>query len=648
MNTVRRTTAGLVALLRLATIVAGCCIAPPAAQSKPGDLTVGSCSIVIKDVSVTGGSIKVGDIAGCPEDPKKTLRIGYYWIDGASLSFLFQGVTKGALRDLVGDRPILIRNETYQVADDLIKRFGGREFMADSYTIEVGQPEKDRTDEKNVVSPQDLNPTLAKQFRLYIDRGQIYDFDEEIASVYLAQPGIPAGYNLYMEGGAKLPALASPRKKIDATALIEKSVLWRYVKREELASYRSRLIKARDRLLGTPSKERVFPSIHEYVEIPEKQREKIENAAGADREKYDELLSVATIEAIPSLAGSSVVQSMLHVTRTNWPDDFLMRIGYWDGHMDNLSKWETAIPGRRLYVQVAIIENIGGSGAAYKLSGFNMRRSSRIDLRTSEQDEGETKEFAPFSPARIGKGDKVLIPLRAVFRPNFEIEFGANSRDHTPSRKESARVKGLLSSAPADVILRKPMAAEEENAQGSTFVEKNARELGRAISVPTPRTYLYGPRYTLDSIVIDEVPLLARRYDPNNVVMVAGYEGGSCPMLYIGRAGGGDTLARFGTILRTAAGPNKQATEVINLGADVESIILAEEEPERTTLTDLTVTRISSSGVEEVIYQLGRTVSFSFGERFAIKLPPPDRSARYSMKVTGFYETFSTLKKPPQ
>jgi hypothetical protein len=282
---------------------------------------------------------------------------------------------------------------------------------------------------------------------------------------------------------------------------------------------------------------------------------------------------------------------------------------------------------------VAVVENLGGTGATFSLSGFNVRVSPRADLRRDSDEPAGELVTLPFAFQTIGRGDRVVIPLHLELRAN-RVLGGIQPWDISPSNANADRISRAFVGLRDDQILKASLDRVEMKKLKRAFLP---------IQQPSvTRTYVYGRRYTLESMTVENRIIPIRRLDPSAVAMVAGIEGGSCPILYVKRRDSSEVL-RMGTILRTAHGRHANQTQEIKLAEDVTGFTIAEEEPERTVLTQIVLVEIASSGVEKEVLRRLSPVAIESGEELAVDFPPAPVGSRYVLRVTGYYQTYGEL-----
>jgi hypothetical protein len=581
---------------------------------------VGNCNVVVQGVRVGDQRITVGDL-GCPQDPRKTLRITYYWLDATSASFLLAGAIDQRLTRLLGASPIIIQNATFRELNRIIDRFGVmREIAAegDAYGgyFHVGLG---KFSDK---SPAPLKlPSSKRSVRVYEGESIIYYPDFEALKTAYSTLAWPRNYSAYyIDVTERNP---EPGRRHDW--IFNSTVHWRHLPRTALERYADLIEEAKPKLQEAP-KLAYRPLGVDLEEPSEQELERIGKLEGESYERERARLEIAKLSA---LARNRAVAAMLELGRERWPADFLQAYGFMEQHAYDSSGWSIVVLPRRLYVQIAVIENIGGSGATYRLTGFSMSKSKRTDLRTAAEDQEQTSEFQPFVPGVIGKGDRVVIPLAIELRTRRAVGREDVPQSIAPSNAAAQTVLSALQRLPSD----RPIGAAGLRKQVSAF----ARPV-----TPNQAAYFYGPRFRISEMHVETAKIALRQYDPTNVFMVAGFEGGSCPVLYVLKHGHTEPY-KVGTILRAAKGRNAAQWQEINLGTDVKAILISEEEPERATIEQLAVDHVVSDGTRREILSAANPIRIDFGESFRLGLPNIKQNGTFVLRVKGYYETYTEL-----
>jgi hypothetical protein len=147
--------------------------------------------------------------------------------------------------------------------------------------------------------------------------------------------------------------------------------------------------------------------------------------------------------------------------------------------------------------------------------------------------------------------------------------------------------------------------------------------------------YTYGYELRLVSAVsgISEIPL--RPYDPQQIFMVPGYEGGSCPFLYVRYDNDPEPL-KIGRVFRLANSPEISAVYERKFDSLLEELILAEEEAEVTHIHRLTLVAHAADGTILDEMMLGK-LSLGFGERILLRPRVKLGVHSYTFLTEGYY-----------
>lgn len=596
---------------------------------------IGDCNFVYKNVTVTGGEVGMGSIEGCPQSPEKTLRIGYFWLDSASLSFLFSGHTYGAIRDLVGDRPIIVQNDVFTAAKDLLTKFGTSidksSFYAETFSVSVGDRSSPSGSDQSF---EGMGSSLLSSIKVYDGNDSIYFPDLTANAVVNESDGWPSNYSLYVvsdDAAAETLTAYSGVSPVVADELYNQIVLWRNVERSELENYSTLLQRTREEVERSGGGLYIPSDVESYVALTEAELEQLTRTESAESaESFSLQHSRLQIEKLPSVAKNKSLRAMLYVTREGWPADFLQSLGFFEGHGD-VGSWSTLAPPRKMFVLVALIENMGGAGATYRLKGFNVLHSSETKLRAVS--EVMSKAFVPFPMEAIGKDDKVILPLKIEFRANAEIGRQDAPEDLSASPSSVEKIEHALSLLSSETIL--------QTSDGSIHKEKSSFSMVRVPQIT--KSYIYGPVATLDSLVIDEADFPVRQYAANGLFMVSGFEGGSCPTLYVKRRGESD-LVKIGKILHTANGASQSAVQEIPIGKDVEAVFIEESEPERTIVKRLDVFAMSNGERVRASQAIVAPFAIEWGERARLNVKF-DASSEYLLRIEGHYDRYEDLAR---
>jgi hypothetical protein len=446
----------------------------------------------------------------------------------------------------------------------------------------------------------------------------------------------PQSYRLYHtipSGGGDDLIMPDAAPEMVADDLFNGTINWKHINRNDLQQYATRIDAARAALLNDWQFFYMASGVEtgeDRISVEPTER-KIEALGQADDEEGRARI---TINKLPNLARSRSVGAMLHFSSSNWPADFLQAYGITESHAGTSIAWSVVVPTRKLFVLVAVVENLGGSGATFSLPGFNLKQSERTDLRRLSDESGDSPMRLPFPLGTIGRGDRIVIPLQMELRKSTDVG-GIAGWDISPSAQRTQQVNAELGRYRDDQIFK--------TEDGPHPIRKSKRSFVPVEEPSIVSPYIYGRRYTFESMIVDNRTIPVRQLDPNKVTMIAGFDGGSCPILYVSREGSSEPI-RVGTILRAARGSEAVQTEEIDLGSDPVGFRIAEEEPERTTITEISLVETSSNGDTKRVFRRRGPFIIQAGEGLSVTFDPGlPAGKRYRLQVSGYYETYGEL-----
>ena len=363
-----------------------------------------------------------------------------------------------------------------------------------------------------------LNPTVnakIQSVRVYDGESPIYVPDFEAIRTVYSTSVWPVNYRMYYSGRLE----EGYNDLRDDEPILQSTVLWRNLSPREIQSYDDIMEAAREQLLKIPAFV-YFPDGTKPV-LSEKETERLQKLPEKQLAREEVR---AELRAVPRGGRNRSVSAMSYIGQT-WPEDFLQAYGIMDHHAGSSLGWGVVALPRRLFLQIAVIENIGGSGALYRVPGFSTMRSNRVDIRSEQHDLENQATFQPFAPGLIGRNDKIVIPLLIELRAHRGIGREDGQEFLEPSTNVAATILGQLRKAPKRVVSTEHLP---------TVIRKVASAFRDHSPGKITDVYRYGTRTTLTHINIDQARIPVRPYDANNVFMVAGFRGGSCPYSMFG------------------------------------------------------------------------------------------------------------------
>ncbi len=618
------------------------------------NIAIGKC-IVIAEQSPREGSSFVSNDIGCPQDPDKALRVSYFWLDSNSFSLLHQGYTGGGLDQLFGQRPILINTKPNRAFSILLQEFGSliddsSKFSGDFIQLAVeGSQSQGENESEIAATTHGYRHRLGQRYRVFDALDPIFmpELDAALALSYSSSwpEGFKRAYLSSYYYNSQLPqmsydgplALSDVQDVIDyrdtyndtsfASDVYLNTVLWRKFTRDDLSSYEQRLREASAALR---------PDHTSLLDIPmgALKREDYDFVARSleGQDSYSETLRMKLLFSRTERSRS--VQAMRHFISSNFPSDFMKVYGAPVHHVGEVLSWSFFALPRRPYVLVAAIENIGGAGALYDMPGFVVQNSVDDSLRVDGTTEFHEEEVVEFPPSRIGSGDIVVVPLKIALR-NHTLH-GREDGPESAQPRSNQKLENFFSQAVAfgdklDLTKFRTSLVSQKDLQ-SFAVSETPND--------TP-DYIFGPSLRLNSAIVDGTQWPIRDFDANKTYMIAGFEGGSCPILYVLREGDAEPT-KIGRVLRDALGAENAFAEIIDLGVSVKRVTISEEEAEQSHISRIEILEFSNEQEPRVILNRPVTLTLDYGDSVSIELPP-ELSGHISLRITGYYEPYSEL-----
>lgn len=625
--------------------------------SNASNVAIGNCIVIVEQNNVTNSNVVATDI-GCPQDPNTAIRVKYFWLDSASFSLLNQGYTDFGIDKLVGSNPFIINTPANLSFSELIKRFGtyadsssafDGEFITVSTHHGGGNRKKHNTDEI------DFEPGKnTRQFEIAFPPGKrprIYDANDLI---YIADPNLikelynssewPIGFHKAYRsswGYAGFTTNTDDIQKIissndlrqfqehldDPVFPIEtyyESVIWRQLKKSDIEDYYRKARQVAKEIDREGYSNFTFSmGTHKYT------GDEVGNLSDQDN-----IYTITYQLNLRAFRNNFSVISALYYTRDHFPSDFMKLYGFMESHVgDEEFGWNFVSIPRKPYVLVAVVENIGGAGALYDLKEFRATKSISAKLRDAKSEEMGAPFSIEYIPQKFRSGDTIVLPLKIELRDYTYV-----GRQDVPISVEP------INNPVMEAFFKKVIKfGSELNTTGfhTPLVKKQIKSFAQSEIPPTARTYLYGQSINIDSVVINGKAWPLRQFNPNRTYMVAGFEGGSCPILYFQRHGESEAT-KVGRILREANGEERIQTQEIFLGENVNKIVIAEEEPEVATIKSIEFYGVDEDGGENLIKKLPINKKIHAGNHLEISLSDLD-DVKLKLKITGYYEPYAKI-----
>jgi pimeloyl-ACP methyl ester carboxylesterase len=531
----------------------------------------------------------------------KGLRVIYYWLDPITMSFLLSSRVESSLHKILGESPIVLPTAALRDAKELVERFGSRAdvnstFLKDSLLISVGS-----SDPKRVYSA-DLPKAFLRGVRIYDGTDKLFVPDIDAYRTIKDPNRWPDGYAMFY--------VPYGDSSWDEQSIIPNMFLWRFARREDLQNYTAKVRAFVDQAAA----QRVDDLIH----VSDK------DAAFVSRTKSGDDVEPDTYFARQYL-NNRAVEAMLFAGRNDWPQDFLTIYGT---KQICGGDWMLTISPREPFLQIAVLENTSAQ-AAFPLSAVRVEEADNTRLRPSDANVRWASTSRPFPPGVLLPGEKLVIPLRIDFRRNREE---MRWYRYEPALSEEMHAFVCSLSGPVPV----------EDGMGRIVFSKNPAAFARPVEPKIQAAYGYGHELRLISAVSgnSEVPL--RPYDPQQIFMVAGYESGSCPFLYVRYDNEPEPL-KIGRVFRLANSAEKSSVYERKFDPSLEELILAEEEAEITHIHRLTLLAHAADGtvLDEIMLC---KLSLGFGERISLRPRVKEGVDRYTFVTEGYYAPLNALQ----
>jgi hypothetical protein len=597
----------------LSAVIVALSAMPTAADS---NLAIGNCNVQL--INSTAQSITV-----CPTAPNvsKAISVSYYWLDSSSASFLLANRIDARLASILGTEPFVLKTPAYDAFKELVDQFGSRipdsNFRGDHYSINIVNQDGKTTE--LVKRPfSTLRSGAGASVKLYDAERPVYWPDLAAAKQMLMSPNFPTGYQHYfreMTGMGvygdvdeimnRRPTSDSQRKELENLIAYATSH-WRKIDGAELARYSDDLREfAAEALRG---------NLISIGPVSDNERGIFENPS-------------LQLNQLVSIASQKSIRAMQFVARDGLPEEFLRVEGAYEGeHTD--PAWATVVHPPSLFLRIAVIENIAPTPANYPLASFSGSISAPRGLRAIQAHEQSDALTIPFPPGILAYQKRIVIPLSLEFRSDSQ----PNAEDERTGRAFMQKALALL---PGNTV-RFPSPL------GVSAAVKAKRLFDGPVYETRHPDFLYGPRIELSSALIDGKDFPIRAPLERGVYTVAGFDGGSCPVLYV-KQKGLEELTKIGVVLRDSSGKDAKATITVNLPRDISAVVISEEEPEITYLNRLEVWAAKKNGEFVEVAKIQNHVVFRDGRFVSLNIPDTDNVDHYELIVEGYYQTYTSL-----
>lgn len=605
----------------LFVLIAGCFAAAPA-YAQPAS-TTGDCSPIISDVN--GNVSIVCNLAG-PTGPQ--FRVSYYRVSGLGLSFLLDGKLSAEWAERLGGQHAIVPNAVSKEARRFIDRFstpirgsvlygnaGSNEDVDErlaDYAKEV-DPTVEIT-EGDFGSYADLDPDKWRAYYGDGRSGKLFIPDTKAAQTLFASADWPAGYHaLYGTGGSGDSALEP-----DGT-LRPAPLLWRWLTQADLDDFDAGYNDYIRRVLA-----QVYPT-----------------AGGTPVDLSGDETPREVLDSFHSRELMNGIDSIRYLAREGLPDRFLMIEGYLGAHYG----WSFTSTPRDFQMLVAVMENTGSQ--AIDIGEFALRETQAMTLRTAAEsasllDNSQERRQTVFPIGVLQPGEKILIPVRIELA---QSELYVDAQEELDDTAFNGRRTERALAAAGDMSV--------------TAVDYNLIALFTkpASAYPPQSTpqiierFEYGPAWRIDSVSVNGEDLAFRQHDPNNFIVIAGAEVGSCPFAFSYQPDG-DLWLNEGHFLFGATTPDLKRTEEKTLPNFRGRVMVRELEHEIVFLDMIRLKLTDADGRETIHLPVntalrdedGEEVRLAYGEGIELDfgLEEKDwRGRQASLVAAGYYINFS-------
>jgi hypothetical protein len=570
-----------------------------AVAQQPKNITInqGNCNLTI--INTGKGDQKVNIETGiCADevDPNKAIRIRYVWLNAVSASLLLAGKVDSDLARALGANPYVTKNKVFDELAGLIKRFGSDLAASGANEQALSVPHERQRVSTTLEGQGDSTFSEGgdfENFRRRTGNPKIYNAEEDTVlpepDAYLTiqnTPAFPSNYSMYYSA----PFLSSG----DEPARVMSTVtLWRELTPEDLRNYGRDTATLRSLILQRKFKIALDKSL-----------------APQNAKFWDE-------------RQNRTVSAMLYFARAGWPANFLFASGTTNICGSDVGATIT-MPARRLFVQVAVLDNVQGRGVL----PISILKGEQIDtdrLRAADDDKNWAPVDLPFPAGVLRANESIIVPLQLQLRPAEVVGADVTPADSNETLKQ-------IKSYP------KPLVTKDE--KGRAIYQKS-KDAFKPPSFPVRVDYTYGPRLRLSSVVSGGKEIKLRQFNPLVVTMHFGFETGSCPGIYV-QAPDAETPVSYGRILVGAVGAERARTDILWHDGPALFVELAEDEPEITRVRSIKVFAVDADGVERLA--AAKTDQFVMpGLPLRIEAAELLSAARIRVEVEGYYKTLPSL-----
>lgn len=312
----------------------------------------------------------------------------------------------------------------------------------------------------------------------------------------------------------------------------------------------------------------------------------------------------------------------------NWPDDFLILSGGYEGQtcggLRGIRGWSFSFLPRQLLLDVMIVRNT--TSEVLEIDGVSGRQFEPTALRPVDyKNLNPTSTEFSLPKTMVPSGGTIVVPLRIVL-PVPEPE----GIDLFAFPRESAKIFA------------------EVGADGFQGSVRHA--------FPKHRDYVYGREIEISSLKAAGIQARVSDQALKTVSLTISSEEGSCPYLLSREFGASGDWESHGKILNRALSPDRQMTEDYRFDGARLQFRLEEHEAERAKIDHVALSltlqdgqTIELSGHDDELREVdGKYITLLWGDsyEFRFDLPTgvdPGAVRESRLKIAGYYERYSAI-----
>jgi len=330
---------------------------------------------------------------------------------------------------------------------------------------------------------------------------------------------------------------------------------------------------------------------------------------------------------------NKVIDFLHYITRLGLPEGFLLVNAYpEDDECKNVHgmAFTAGIPTVRFHTLV--IQNV--SETPLDINAFRLAEMKSMRLRLPSETISELAKLTE-SELALFQQKKLLSQEALIFPLNMYI--GQLDEDRNQCIEEKTDINAT-SPAAEKVYL----GEHSDNAEQAFWVKANS--IPPASACPKPVTYDYGPALRLKSVDINGIWYPIRSFDSRLVNLLASFEGGSCPHLFVYKSDT-DEYVNKGEILIGANNIIKTKKERIDVTGATKYLRISELDDETSFIDYAAIIRIDSSGIEHTVYALDQRLAMSDGnyvvlrkgEEIDLQFAEVSEGGREFLEVEGYF-----------